>query len=116
LSNFLSKYKMNTQTTSKYLKLTATDKDADVLKDKLPYFNSGLKDDKGNLWMTTYGGTVWKYDGDKLTNQSVKYGNEEALLISIYQDRKGQLWLGSNNAGVYKYKGENFEKFEFKIN
>ena len=66
----------------------------------------------GNLWMTTYTGGVWKYDGNKLRNFPIKDGKTEVLLISIYQDNKGVLWLGRDNAGVYKFNGESFEKFE----
>ncbi len=62
--------------------------------------------------MTTYGGGVWKYDGNKLFNWEVKDGKTEVLLISIYEDNKGVLWLGTDNVGVYKFNGKIFEKFE----
>ena len=66
------------------------------------------------LWMTTYGGYVWKYDGKELLNFPIKNGKKEVLLISIYKDNQGVLWLGTDNDGVYKQHGENFEKFEPK--
>ena len=62
--------------------------------------------------MTTYGGGVWKYDGNNLVNFQVKHGNTEVLLISIYKDNAGVLCLGIDNAGVYKFNGKTFENFE----
>ena len=65
--------------------------------------------------MTTYGGGVWKYDGESLSNLEIHNGIETILLVSIYQDSNGTLWLGTNNDGVYKQNGEAFEKFVPKV-
>jgi len=111
LSNFISKYKL-TDNGSTYEKLVGIDPANELLQDQLPYFNSGLSDQEGNLWMTTYGGGVWKYDGEELLNFPVINGVTEALLVSIYQDNQGVLWLGTDNVGVFRYNGETFEKFE----
>ncbi|MBP9932068.1 MAG: hypothetical protein KBF25_00145 [Chitinophagaceae bacterium] len=108
LSNFKSKYKIDSNKLI-YEKIKG------IEKDKPYYFNAGLVDKDGNLWMTTYGGSVWKYDGKKLTNLKLKKGTENILLISIYQDKNGTIWLGTENDGVYKIKEEKFEKFKFKI-
>ncbi|PHS67615.1 MAG: hypothetical protein COB12_02425 [Flavobacterium sp.] len=105
LSNFKSKYEIEPNTLE-YKKLKG------VEKDKPNYFNSGLSDGKGNLWMTTYGGGVWKYDGKTLSNFEIKNGKENVLLFTIYQDNNGIIWLGTDNDGVYKYNGKTFEKFE----
>lgn len=113
LSNFISKYKISLDSNS-YEKLEGIDPSNKLLEERLPYFNSGLSDQNGDLWMTTYGGGVWKYDGAILENFPIKEGNWTALLISIYQDKQGTLWLGTDNAGVYKYNGSSFEKFEPK--
>ena len=80
-------------------------------KNRFQYFNSGLLDDNGDLWMATYTGGVWKYDGEELFNFPIKDGEKEVLLISIYKDNKGVLWLGTDNAGVYRFNGKEFEKF-----
>lgn len=108
LSNFKSKYKIDSNKLI-YEKIKG------IEKNKPYYFNAGLVDKDGNLWMTTYGGSVWKYDGKKLTNLELKKGTENILLISIYQDKNGTIWLGTENDGVYKIKEEKFEKFKFKI-
>lgn len=107
LSNFKSKYKIE----SNYLRYEKT---KGVEKEKPHYFNSGIVDKDGNLWMTTYGGGIWKYDGKELTNLEVKKGLENVLLVSIYQDKDGTIWLGTNNDGVYKQNGNKFEKYVVK--
>ena len=114
LSNFYSKYKINPALPNGYEKLKAVDLPSEFTKDKLRYFNAGIADKDGNLWMTTYGNGVWKYDGKTLTKFEVKKGTENVLLISIYQDNNGTIWLGTDNDGVYKQNGDNFEKYVLK--
>lgn len=115
LSNFISKYEIiENDSTVEYKQLEGIDKSNKLFKIRIGYFNSGLSDSNGDLWMTTYTGGVWKYDGNELLNFPVK-GSEietEILLISIYKDNKGVLWLGTDNDGVYKFNGATFEKFE----
>lgn len=114
LSNFKNKYKIKLNSTKEYEKQKAVDLSEEVIRDKILYFNSGIADKEGNLWMTTYGGGVWKYDGKTLSNFEINNGKEDVLLICIYQDSNGTIWLGTNNDGVYKQNGEDFEKFESK--
>jgi len=118
LSNFISKYRINeSELIDSYTKLPAIEVSKGELKERLPYFNSGLRDNNGDLWMTTYTGGVWKYDGgSKLQNYQISNGEIEVLIISIYQDNHGTLWLGTDNAGVYKFTGEKFEKFDILEN
>jgi ligand-binding sensor domain-containing protein len=111
LSNFYSKYKINPAFPNGYEKLKAIDLPIENTKDKILYFNAGIADEDGNLWMTTYGGGVWKYDGKTLTNLEVKKGTENVLLVSVYQDNNGTIWLGTDNDGVYKQNGDTFEKY-----
>ncbi|MFK8038345.1 MAG: two-component regulator propeller domain-containing protein [Crocinitomicaceae bacterium] len=112
LSNFISKYAITDDSIVQYQKIKITGISEKTVKNNILYFNSGLKDEDGNLWMTTYGGTVWKYDGKKLSNFKINNGKENVLLISIYQDNSGTLWLGTDNDGAYKHNGNSFEKFE----
>lgn len=104
LSNFKSKYKIEANT-SEYEKLKG------IEKDKPNYFNSGIVGKDGNLWMTTYGGIVWKYDGKTLSSFKINNGKEVVLLVTIYQDKNNILWLGTDNDGVYKQNGNKFEKY-----
>ena len=112
LSNFYSKYRIDPVLPKGYEKLKAVALPIEITKDKILYFNAGIADEAGNLWMTTYKGGVWKYDGKTLTNIEVKKGTENVLLITIYQDNNGTIWLGTDNDGVYKQSGDKFEKFE----
>ena len=114
LSNFTSKYKISdTDAVAKYEKLKGIDKSNEHLQGRISFFfNSGLSDNKGDLWVTTYSQYVWKYDGNKLLNWEIKSGETEALSISIYEDDQGVLWVGTDNVGVYKFNGDTFEKFE----
>jgi ligand-binding sensor domain-containing protein len=112
LSNFYSKYKIDPDLPKGYEKLKAADYPEGVSTDKIRYFNSGLVDTEGNLWMTTYGGGIWKYDGKTLSNMELRNDKEDLLIICIYQDSKGTIWLGTHNDGVYKQFGDTFEKFE----
>ena len=112
LSNFYSKYKINPNLSNGYEKMKAVDLPKDIAKDKLLYFNAGITDKEGNLWMAMYGDGVWKYDGKTLSNLEIKSDKEKVLLICIYQDNNGTIWLGTDNDGVYKQNGDKFEKFE----
>jgi ligand-binding sensor domain-containing protein len=111
LSNFYSKYKINADLPNKYEKLKAVELPEEITKDKILYFNAGIADENGDLWMTTYRGGVWKYNGKILSNFEIKNGTEDVLLIDIYQDNNGTIWLGTDNDGVYKQNGKKFEKF-----
>ncbi|MEQ9232320.1 MAG: two-component regulator propeller domain-containing protein [Cyclobacteriaceae bacterium] len=114
LSNFHFKYKINAALSKGYEKTKTVDFPKEIAQDKIRYFNSGLADDHSNLWMTTYGGGVWHYDGEKLTNQEIHNGKEDVLLIDIYQDSNGTIWLGTANDGVYRQKGDEWVKFEIQ--
>lgn len=114
LSNFYSKYKISSDLPKGYEKLKAVDLPKVIVKDKILYFNSGVTDNEDNLWMTTYGGGVWNYNGKSLSNYKINNGKEDVLLTSIFQDNFGILWLGTDNDGVYRQNGDNFEKFEPK--
>jgi ligand-binding sensor domain-containing protein len=107
LSNFKSKYKIEANTLA-YKKFKG------IEKDKPNYFNSGLSDNQGNLWITTYRGGVWKYDGKKVLKFEINSEIEDVLLVTIYQDKNGILWLGTDNDGVYKQNGDKFKKFKLK--
>ena len=113
LSNFVSKYKIN-ELDSKvnYEKLNGIDQSTGLFDESLPYFNSGVTLANQDLWMCSYGGGVWKYDGDTLINIQVKDNQTTVLPISIYKDRNDVLWLGTDNAGVFRFTGKTFEKFE----
>ncbi len=111
LSNFISKYRIiETNGLATYEKFEGVATSSGYFEERLGYFNSGLVATNGDIWMTTYGGGAWKYDGEKLINFPVLEGETEVLLVSIYQDRQNVLWLGTDNAGVYRFNGKIFIK------
>ncbi|HSD15470.1 MAG TPA: two-component regulator propeller domain-containing protein [Flavobacterium sp.] len=72
------------------------------------------EDNKGNLWIGTVDAGVWKYDGNKLTNYSVKDGLTSNAVNTIYKDQKGDLWFGTDDDGVCKFNGKFFAEFVVK--
>jgi len=76
------------------------------------YFQSVTKDEDGDLWMATYGGGVWRYDGKTATHFPVRAGAEDVTVNSIYTDRRGDLWLGTHEAGPFRFNGNAFEQFK----
>ena len=75
------------------------------------WYNGIARGDDRSLWMSTFGGSVWRYDGEKLTNYPAKDGGKDALGVSIYVDNRGDVWLGTLESGAYKFNGKSFEKF-----
>lgn len=93
------------------------EKEAGVAQPKVPggedpaWYNGIARDGDQNLWMSTFGGGVWRYDGEKLTNYEAKDGVKDALGVSIYTDNRGDVWLGTLESGAYRLRGEAFEEF-----
>lgn len=109
LSNMRHKYRMKADS---YQKLAGIDLSKHQVDISLSYFMSAVLDKEGNLWMLSYSEGLWKYDGKQLTQQYVKNGSENVLLITMYKDLQGDLWLGTFQDGVYTYNGDTFQKFE----
>jgi len=98
----------------KYRREKGIDISNDPLGDDRMYFQSAAEDSTGSLWLQTYIGGIWRYDGKTVQHYPVKDGNADAKVIRMYQDRNGGLWLATDGAGVYKFNEGQFEKF--KIN
>jgi ligand-binding sensor domain-containing protein len=74
-------------------------------------YMSAVKDEKGDLWIATYGGGVFRYDGKKLTSYPVMAGDKVITVFAIYRDNRGDLWLGTHEHGALKFDGKTFERF-----
>lgn len=112
LSNFISKYRIDSTLELGYERFAAIDTTKEPLSGKLPYFNDALRGQDGNLWMISYGAGLWKYDGSQLFHFPLLYNGIEALPITIYQDQQGLIWIGTNNAGLFTFDGTKLAKFE----
>ncbi|MBI2506330.1 MAG: SpoIIE family protein phosphatase [Candidatus Latescibacteria bacterium] len=73
-----------------------------------------LQDRESNLWFGTYGGSVWRYDGEKLANFSTHVGlaDNVNLVRSIMEDRRGNLWFGTWGGGIRRYDGTVFQRLQ----
>ena len=78
-----------------------------VLKEYL----SITKDNKNDLWITTYRHGVWRYDGIKITHYPIQSNSKNIELFFIYKDGKGEIWLGTHQNGAFKFDGQTFKKF-----
>jgi ligand-binding sensor domain-containing protein len=113
LSNFVHRYEviqMGTMSTYKVKK--GFTEDVPYFIDRLPYFNSGIRDHRNQLWMTTYSGTVYQYDGDNLLEHHVQINGKSAAIISIYEDRYHNIFLCTQNLGVLRWTGLRFDPYE----
>jgi len=45
------------------------------------YFLSITEDNKGELWMVTYGSGIWRYDGKTTTHYPIKDGEKVITLF-----------------------------------
>ena len=77
------------------------------------FFESMTTDDERNLWMSSNGTGVWRFDGNQLKHFAIPSG--DSWLITIYKDRKGDIWLGTDSAGVFKFDGKEFRPFRNKL-
>jgi ligand-binding sensor domain-containing protein len=68
----------------------------------------------GNIWIGTIDAGVWKYDGTKLTNYTIKDGLTSNAINTIYKDNYGELWFGTDENGICKFNGTTFTEFIIK--
>lgn len=69
-----------------------------------------LQDKAGNLWFSTSGEGVYRFDGKSFTNFTTKDGLSSNDVSTIIEDRKGNILLGTKS-GICKYDGEKFSKY-----
>lgn len=60
-------------------------------------------DDEGNVWISTIGRGIYRYDGREFTNFKVSVSEQETSksVQSFLKDSKGNLWLGCSG-GLYR--------------
>ncbi len=72
---------------------------------------SMIEDKKGNLWFSTDGEGVWRYDGKAFKNFNTEDGLLNNSVVCIVEDKKGNLWFGTRNTGLYRYDGKSIVCF-----
>ena len=69
-----------------------------------------LQDRDGNLWFSTGGEGVYRFDGKSFTNFTTKNGLCDNTTSTIIQDKSGNILIGTN-AGICKYDGKIFNNY-----
>lgn len=75
----------------------------------LPMVVGVFQDEKGAMWIATYGAGLFKIS----SNNEIKQYSKSAGLVSdniltIFIDSRNGIWLGTNDAGVIKFENEKF--------
>lgn len=69
-----------------------------------------LQDKAGNIWFSTSGEGVYRFDGKSFTNFTTKDGLTSNDVSAIIQDRKGNILFGTNS-GICKYDGGKISQY-----
>ena len=97
-------------------KLTIQDDDATAL---LQANQAMMQDRMGNIWL---GGSevirtvqtnsgIWRYDGVKFKNFTIKDGLSAYSVWSMFEDTNGHNWIGTRNTGLTRFDGSHFVQF-----
>jgi len=70
-----------------------------------------LQDKQGDLWFSTGGGGISRYDGKSFINYTITQGLANNYLRSIAEDKNGNLWFGAWNGGVSCYNRKSFTTY-----
>lgn len=70
-----------------------------------------IQDRNKNMWISSEGGGVSKYDGKYFTNYSTKNGLAGNDVRSILEDHHGNIWFGTYGNGLSRFDGKSFTNF-----
>jgi ligand-binding sensor domain-containing protein len=76
-----------------------TNKDARIV--------AGIEDTNGNLWFSSIGEGVFKYDGISFVHFGIEQGLNSNSIYSILQDKNGNIWVGTEK-GLNRFDGNKF--------
>jgi ligand-binding sensor domain-containing protein/serine phosphatase RsbU (regulator of sigma subunit) len=81
--------------------------------------SSVTEDNRGNIWIATYGAGVCEYNGKVFTTYDVRSGLHGEKTNAIVADKHGNVWIGNEN-GLDRFDGNNFtfygKQFGFSSN
>lgn len=69
------------------------------------------EDHEGNLWFTSVGGGVSRYNGKSFVNFSNNQGLPHNAVFSMAGDHVGNLWFGTGEGGVCRFDGTSFTTY-----
>ena len=70
-----------------------------------------LQDQRGALWLGTYGQGLAKLEGSKFTLYQQQNGLAHDQVMALLEDREGNIWIGTQGGGVSKFAGERFVNY-----
>lgn len=76
------------------------------------YFQGAVADAAGDLWLSPWGGGIWRWDGKHARNYPVKDNGAHTHVITIFKDNAGTPWLATQTAGPYRFDDDSFEPFK----
>ncbi|MEL6945235.1 MAG: two-component regulator propeller domain-containing protein, partial [Bacteroidota bacterium] len=65
------------------------------------------EDQAGNIWFSSEGYGVYRYNGDSFANFSREQGLGVGAVQAIFEDQDGRIWVGGGG-GLYRYDGASF--------
>ncbi|MES2287917.1 MAG: two-component regulator propeller domain-containing protein [Bacteroidota bacterium] len=77
----------------------------------LPMVVGIFQDEKGAMWIATYGKGLFKLDNNGEKQYSLSDGLVSDNILTIFKDSKNGIWLGTNDAGVLKFENEKFVNY-----
>ena len=81
------------------------------------YFSSNclLEDKKGNIWLGTHHGGIYKYimsESRMVYYDLIKKGFSSNTISCLYEDSHGWIWAGTWGGGIAIFDGDNILKFD----
>jgi len=76
---------------------------------------AGIEDTDGNLWFSSIGEGLFKYDGKLFVHFGFEQGLNSNFIYSIFQDKTGNIWVGTNK-GLNRFDGNKFVSVPVVLN
>ena len=69
------------------------------------------EDQRGNIWIGTGDGVLYKFAGGKFTPYRMSDSLENQAIWSLLPDADGTLWVGTFRGGLLRFKDEKFTRY-----
>jgi ligand-binding sensor domain-containing protein/signal transduction histidine kinase len=69
------------------------------------------EDQNGNIWFSTRGDGISRYNGKSFSNFTTEQGLVNNTIWSSVKDKKGNLWFGAQDGGISRFDGKSFTNF-----
>ncbi len=76
---------------------------------------AGIEDTDGNLWFSSIGEGLFKYDGKLFVHFGMEQGLNSNSIYSILQDKNDNIWVGTNK-GLNRFDGNKFVSVPIVLN